>query len=188
MRSSERRRSHLALKTRTMSIRRGPIRVTDEFLTILDEPQLEFEGHRSASDPRDGLSLFGAFEGVPDSASAHVVIGAGIGIDLWNDWCRALNRPAAVGDPVRQRLWRPFPSYEVAFGTKWSERPLRSFEIDEMALSAAADVVDEHERCYKVVNEYLRFFGTIRKLDLQPQVVVCVVPDKVWRNCRPNSR
>ncbi len=163
--------------------------MTSETLTIFDEPVMEFEGKHYSSDPHDGLALFGAMGSASGTTPPpYAVIGTRQGIDLWGEWCRAFNRSAAVDDPSRHVLWRPFPTYEVAFGSRWSEQPLRTYELAAVKLLGDADNSDQHARCYAVVNHYLDQFETIKKHDELPRVVMCIVPDKIWKNCRPLSR
>lgn len=160
-----------------------------EELAIFDEPLMEFEGGRFSSDPHDGLALFGALgSSTGNTPTPYAVIGRPEGLELWSGWSKAFNRCVAVAEPARHVLWRPFPSHEVAFGARWSETPLRSFELDSALLLGAADNPDEHARGYNIVNQYLSHFDTIKKHDEWPKVVICIVPDKVWKNCRPKSR
>ena len=68
--------------------------MTDTF-HFLGEPLLQFGLGQTAEDPHDGLALFGPAEPrsqLPD----NIVIGTAQGVELWKDWCAALNAPAAA--------------------------------------------------------------------------------------------
>src|SRR5207249_4893665 len=99
-----------------------------------------------------------------------------------------LNRAAAHPDPDRQRLWPTFPGFDAAFGSPWSERPAWTHGVDHDALINAARRKDAHERCFAVVDHYMAGFELSQKRDESVGVVICVVPDEVKRNCRPESR
>ncbi|WP_186092665.1 hypothetical protein [Burkholderia gladioli] len=156
----------------------------DEF-HFLGEPLLQFGHGQTAEDPHDGLALFGPAElraQMPD----HVVIGTPQGVDLWAEWCAALNAPAACVDPARHRAWPPFPGFDVAFGAWWPS-PVRRYTVDTEALSEAARKADRYDRAYAVASKYMEVADRISRLDSRPALVVCVVPDEVYEHCRPNS-
>ncbi len=165
--------------------------LTSEQVTILDEPLLSFSGNQKAEDPHDGLALFGPFGRDTSShpkTPAYILLGTPEGTALFGDWSRAVNRPAAVPEVKRHRLWPPYPGFEASFDSRWLERPAWSFTIDRAALLNAARKKDQHERCFAVVEMYLEGFLAAKKLDAAVAVAVCVVPDEVWLNCRPKSR
>ncbi|NDV75337.1 hypothetical protein [Burkholderia cenocepacia] len=158
--------------------------MTDVF-HFLGEPLLQFGYGQTAEDPHDGLALFGPAEPrtqLPD----HIVIGTANGIELWNDWCAALNASAACVDPARHRAWPPFPGFDVAFGARWPN-PVRRYLVDAEDLSDASRKADKYERAYAVAGLYMEPTGRLTKLDARPALVVCVVPDEVYENCRPKS-
>lgn len=158
--------------------------MTDTF-HFLGEPLLQFGHDQTAEDPHDGLALFGPAEPrsqLPD----NIVIGTPDGIELWKQWCAALNAPAACVDAGRHRAWPPFPGYDVAFGAKWPS-PLRSYTVDAIRLSEASRKADKHDRAFSVANLYMASLELLAKLDTRPALAICVVPDEVYENCRPNS-
>ncbi|MFN0007197.1 MAG: hypothetical protein ACKVXR_04750 [Planctomycetota bacterium] len=156
---------------------------------LFDEPALDFKDGQRAEDPRDGLALFGALgSSGPENSTIppHVVIGTAKGILLWRQWTDALNSPAACKDPARHRPWPPFTGYEVAFGGSWPQ-PHRTYALDAGDLDLAARRTNRFERAYSVAGMYLASIEAIKKLDAPPAVVVCVVPDLIYDNCRPTS-
>lgn len=158
--------------------------MTDIF-HFLGEPLLQFGHGQTAEDPHDGLALFGPAERrtqLPD----NVVIGTANGIKLWEVWCLALNAPAACIDQARHRAWPPFPGFDVAFGAPWPT-PLRAYSIDTVKLSEASRKSDKFERAYSVANLYMEPMERLSRLDSRPALAICIVPDEVYENCRPNS-
>lgn len=152
---------------------------------FLGEPMLQFGHGQTAEDPHDGLALFGPAE-LRSQLPDNIVIGTSDGIELWKDWCRALNAPAACIDVGRHRAWPPFPGFDVAFGASWPN-PVRSYSLDAGLLSSASRKSDKFERAYAVANLYMQPMNRLSKLDARPALAVCIVPDEVYENCRPNS-
>lgn len=158
--------------------------MTDIF-HFLGEPLLQFGNGQTAEDPHDGLALFGPAEArsqLPD----NIVIGTDQGIALWQGWCAALNAPAACVDSTRHRAWPPFPGFDVAFGAKWPS-PIRNYQVDADLLSRASLKADRFERSYAVTNLYMETLARLSRLDARPALAVCIVPNEVYKNCRPNS-
>src|SRR5690606_27876855 len=85
-----------------------------------------------------------------------------------------------------QRPWPPYPGFDVAFGATWP-MPAREYTLDAEQMHEAAHKSDRHERTYAVTNMYVAPIERISKLDAKPALAICVVPDKVFENCRPKS-
>ena len=154
-------------------------------LHLLDEPELVFGHGQSATDPRDGLSMYGPAEGSLASPT-YVAIGTRDGLCLWENWVSAINAPAACRDPSRQRAWPPYPGFDVAFGSSWPSA-FRMYTLDKSVLTESARKADKHERAYAVAGLYLEQFHQIARLDQKPALAVCIVPDEVYVNCKPQS-
>lgn len=174
--------------------------MSDTRVVFIEEPSLQFGCGQDAADPHDGLSLYGPFNldrpGHP-VRPPHVVIGTRDGIELWKSWSEAINKGFAVSKKDRKTgiigpgnfaLWTPYPGYEAAFGARWEPKPLAEYELSPTSLSESSRKHDVHQRCSAVVQHYLDLFPQIRKLDTRPSIAICVVPDEVYVNCRPESR
>lgn len=158
---------------------------------LFDEPELEFQFNQRVKDPRHGLSLFGAYDA--NSASgpgsvSYIVLGTEEGQAKFHAWAREMNQPALSAPKDNYRLWVPFPGFEAAFQSEFPEIPVWSGNIDSDALSKASHLNDEHERSFEVVNLYMNELDKSSKLDDKIGVAICVVPDEVWKNCRPESK
>jgi hypothetical protein len=152
---------------------------------FLGEPLLQFGYGQTAEDPHDGLSLFGPAE-LRSQMPDNIVIGTAKGVQLWKEWCVALNAPAACLDPARHRAWPPYPGFDVAFGAIWPN-PIRSLLLNAEMLSDASRKADKFDRAYAVANFYIETLARLSKLDTRPALAICVVPDEVYEYCRPNS-
>lgn len=160
-------------------------------LVILNEPTLQFAGGHDATDPHDGLTLFGPYSlnqpSHPQSPT-YIVLGTHEGIVFFEKWASLMNKASFISQKEKHRLWPPYPGFEVAFGSKWNEKPAWSGIIDRKALIKASKKKDPHERCFAVVEMFMEHFNKLKKLDYQVGVAICVIPDEVWKNCRPQSQ
>jgi hypothetical protein len=158
-------------------------------ITLLDEPVLDFAHGQVAVDPHDGLAIFGSYDlDLPPVSHRHIVIGTEVGLELWKGWAKAVNRGLGVSDPQKHRLWPPYPGFEVCFGQRWPELPIRAFTIDRGKILSASRLQDAHARAFEVVAHFRDALTSALKLDSKPSVAVCILPDEVWNNCRPQSR
>jgi len=162
-----------------------------ETVLYLDEPMLQFASRQYAHDPHDGLAMFGPFsldQPAHPQSPAYMVIGAPEGIKLIRTWAEAMNRSFAVSEVRKHRLWPPYPGFEVAFGSRWSPEPASIYELDRQKLLDASRKKDNHQRCFAVVELFMDAFERGRKHDTKIAVALCVIPDEVKTNCRPESR
>ncbi|MCY3553614.1 MAG: hypothetical protein OXH39_24430 [Candidatus Poribacteria bacterium] len=163
--------------------------ITDSTI-VFDEPELEFRYGQRTADPRDGLALFGPYDAdLPSRPGrlSYILIGTDKGITTFKKWADAMNRPAIFAPNGNQRLWPPFPGFEAAFCSPWSSKPVRSYQIDRDRLIEISRYSDKYERVFGVVDHYLEQLRKTRKLDESIGVAICVVPDEIWQNCRPES-
>lgn len=159
--------------------------------TILDEPLLEFRYGQRLADPRDGLSVFGPFDSDHSSHPASIVYGAigSVGaLDRVEDWSAEFVRPILT-DPLEYdtRNWPHFPGFEAAYACHWPSSPAWTAVIDREKLIAASEDMDAHQRAARVVDMFVDPIETASKRDEDFDVLICVVPDQVYRNCRPES-
>ena len=166
------------------------MKIVDSIIAF-DEPELEFRYGQRMADPRDGLALFGPYDAdLPSRPGklSYILMGTNKGIATFKKWADAMNRPAVFAPNGNQRLWPPFPGFEAAFCSQWSSKPVRSYQIDQNKLIDISRRRDEYERAYEVTNCYLEHFEKAAKLDENIGTAICIVPDEIWKNCRPESR
>ncbi len=167
----------------------------NERLKLLKEPGLEFRYGQYMEDPHDGLSMFGPY-GI--DAGAHPenitlgLIATTEGAQRFTQWCRVAkgaiypgkNRAGKELDPHR---WPVFPGFEAAFCSELPREPAWIHELDPEKLKLASQDKDPNKRASSVVQHYLDAIAVTEKKDETFDVLVCVVPDHVWKNCRPQS-
>lgn len=162
-----------------------------EQLSILTEPFLVFRHGQKMQDPHDGLALFGPCDADNPSHSKGItygVIGTPEGIDAFKNWSEKIIRPILTEDYLENRLWPHFPGFEAAFSTTWPKMPAWSYSLNRQELLLAANNKDANKRAYDVVNMYLEGFILSKKKDESFDILICVIPDEIWKNCRPQSK
>ncbi len=168
-------------------------------LLILDEPLLEFNLHQHLVDPHDGLTLFGPYGALTPShpkSLPYGLIGTAEGIDAFQAWSRAINHAITLDEErdrqgfktPNRKLWPAYPGFEAAFCATWPEEPAWVRTLKREDLLAKAKDLDPHKRAFQVVNEYVAAIRTARRRDEALSVIVCVVPEEIWVNCRPESQ
>jgi hypothetical protein len=164
--------------------------VTD-LVCVLNEPPMEFRHGQALTDPRDGLTAFGPYDqDLPTHPGriAYAVVGTPTGIAAFDAFSARFRSPIAPDDDVDRRLWRPFPGYDAAFGCDWPAEPARRSILPEDPLAEAARHADLSRRVASVVDSYVEALARMHGGDDRIDVVICVVPDFVYANCRPQSR
>jgi hypothetical protein len=157
---------------------------------LLEESRLEFRYKQFLEDPHDGLSLFGPY-GI--DVSAHPknltigVIGAPEGVQAFTRWSKSIRGPVYPGEGLNPYLWPTFPGFEAAFGSDMPREPAWTHELDLEILKQESMHKDASKRAAGVVDQYLNAIKKTEKKEEPFGVLICVVPDFVWKNCRPES-
>jgi hypothetical protein len=178
--------------------------VTIAAVTALPEPTLEFRYGQKTLDPHAGLALFGPYStdlGSHPKSIVYGVIGAPNGVDAFREWSRHLQN--SIVEPLSPKpkmgrmvqpdsrklylLWPPFPGYELAFAAHWPAAGWRH-EMDRGRLVQLASQKDPKTRAYDVVSAYCDALNRAKQRDENFHVMICVIPDEVYENCRPWSK
>ena len=155
-------------------------------LEYIQEPKLLFAHEQAMEDPRDGLSLFGPLHAAKPYGIRFGVVGTKIGIARFSEWVQQIQHPLAVDPP--QAFRPPFPGFETAFRIPWRPEPDISIEVPADALTDAVHITDKHQRVYEAVGLYEgRIRSAIRDEDVKVDLWFVIVPDDVYRYCRPKS-
>ncbi len=167
-------------------------------ISLLAEPALEFCHGQRMVDPHAGLALFGPYDaGAPSQPKsiAYGVIGTARGIDAFRTFSRRLVDPIVsqvYGHPSQSRkpqlLWPPFPGFSATYACDWPAVSAWYRELDGERLLCAARQRDRWQRAYDVVGFYREAVRSAAERDESFGLLICVVPDEVWENCRPKSR
>jgi hypothetical protein len=162
-------------------------------LIHLPEPALEFRYDQALEDPRDGLTLFGPLDEAPHYGVRAGVIGPKESIERFKRWAEEIQGPVGLFYDEDTRLKNgfarpPFPGFEAAFRVPWNTDRLATIEIDPKALAQAVRLEDSHQRVYTAVGIYAEpILEFMQKEDVQVDIWFVVVPEEVYRFCRPMS-
>jgi hypothetical protein len=107
------------------------------------------------------------------------------GISLYQCFVDNLQKPI-----YSESIKRPtFPGFEAVFGIEWPPYSTIMRVIDKNALMEKLEIEGLKERIYRVVNLYL---DEIKKVQDEEEARIdlwfVVVPEKLWRKCRPKSQ
>jgi hypothetical protein len=137
-------------------------------------------------DPRDGLTLFGPLdEGKPYGIRAGI-IGTQNGIRRMKRWIERIqspiyNQPARMARP-------PFPGFDAVFRIAWNPEPHIEIAVPQNELNDAVHLDDKHQRVFRTVDVYARrIIEAIKEEESSVDLWFVVIPEKVYRYCRPKS-
>lgn len=137
-------------------------------------------------DPRDGLMLFGPLdEGKPYGIRAGV-IGTNDGIRRFKNWVEEIQGPL-VNEPV-QVAYPFFPGVETVFHIPFNPIPTLEICVPQEELNKSVHLEDKHQRAYKTVEIYsTRIIDAIKKEESKVDIWFIIVPEEVYKYCRPKS-
>ncbi len=166
--------------------------MNNDCFDIIQEPLLEFGHNQLMISPHDGLSMFGPFDLLKATQRKNIiygVVGPLNGNKLFKRFVEKFQNyiPVDRKSFVNKNIWPPFPGFEAAFSATISNDAARSFSINSDALLKAANISDRYRRVGSVVDEYINAIEKITKRDDPLDVIVCVIPEYVYQNCRPKS-
>lgn len=162
-----------------------------ETLRVLAEPSIEFRYGQHVSDPHDGLSMFGPFDADLPSHPKNIsygLVGSASGTQAFVKWGELIQRAILPEVGLDDRLWPAFPGFEAAFACSWPDQPSRVVTLDETLLVLDSREKDANKRTAQIVDKYLTGIEMVLKRDESADLMICVVPDIVYDNCRPKSR
>lgn len=155
-------------------------------LLHIPEPRLLFRHNQATEDPRDGLTLFGPLDQSKPYGIKAGVIGTESGVKSFERWVEWVQSPICSSAPLPGRP--PFPGFETVFRTNWNVKPLLTLSVTDDDIDQYLYLDDAHQRVFGTVGVFSRMIlEAIREEVEKPEIWFVVVPDRVWKYCRPNS-
>jgi hypothetical protein len=159
-------------------------------LIKLDEPLLSFGHDQGMEDPRDGLMLFNPLDEGKAYGVRAGVIGTAQGIERYRKWVRKIQTPIIdldkKGRPLTHRPF--FPGFETVFGIKWQADPVLEITLADDEPEQYLLLADKYQRVYKTVEIYTeKILSAANRQDEPVDVWFVVIPENVWKRCRPKS-
>jgi hypothetical protein len=165
--------------------------MNDDFAELIDEPLLEFRYSQKLASPHDGLAMFGPYDADLPSAPKSIsfgVVGTENGIEECCDFFKLIGKPIMPQDEKQKiSLWPAYPGFSTAFDSILPSIPTKRFALESTKLSEASRDLDPNKRAGTVVDMYIDGIKRLIDFDEHYNVIVCVVPDEIYRNCRPQS-
>jgi len=155
-------------------------------LNKLKEPELMFGFEQKLEDPRDGLSLFGPFEKSRPLGIQWGIIGTKDGFNRFKNWVKKIQGPISNIPPDIARP--PFPGFEAVFGIPWEIEPVLRLEVTEEEIRKNLYLSDKHQRVYNTVEIFSdKIEKSLREEDKTPNIWFVIIPDEIYKYCRPLS-
>jgi len=155
-------------------------------LIHIPEPRLLFRHNQAMEDPRDGLTLFGPLDESKPYGIKAGVIGTETGIKCFERWVEWVQRPVFNATPVLGRP--PFPGFETVFRSLWNTKPLLALTVMDAEIDEHLYLDEPHLRVFGTVGVFAKkMLEAIREETEKPELWFVVVPDRVWKYCRPKS-
>lgn len=155
-------------------------------LDFIAEPKILFGHNQKLEDPRDGLSLFGPVDGLKPLGISSGVIGTKNGIKKFKKWLEGIQSPTFNEGSGIARPY--FPGFEAVFKIPWNSKNLYEIEVSEDALKKTIFHEDKHIRTFKTADLYYsHVIKAVKDNDLSASVWFFIIPDEIYRFCRPQS-
>lgn len=157
----------------------------------IPEPLLAFGFDQKLETPKDGLFLFGPFDGSGGRSEVRVgVIGSGTGVGLSREWLQRLAGwlPAKRNRRGEEVAWAPaWPGFEACFGVGLPPRGMAELTLEGPQIEAAIKKGNRSDAVRSAVLLYAEAIrGYLRTEERRPDVWIVVVPDVVYRYGRPD--
>ncbi len=153
-------------------------------LLTFAEPRLRFGHEQLLEDPKDGLMLFGPAEKL--HGIHYGVIGTPDGIRQFEAWASKLKQAVPADSKVTSSI--TYPGFETLFRTAWDDAPRVKIEIDPEQLRSKVNLTDAHQRVFDTVELFSApIIRWVKEEDAKAALWFVVVPEEVWKLCRPRS-
>jgi hypothetical protein len=159
-------------------------------LKKLAEPRLLFGHDQPMEDPRDGLTLFNPLDEGKIFGIRAGVVGTREGIRRYKKWVARIQTPIfdldKSGEPLSHRPF--FPGFETAFRIPWASHPVLELIVPDGELEKHLYKDDRYQRVYETVTVYTDLIlKAHRQEEEQVDIWFVIVPETVWKKCRPRS-
>jgi hypothetical protein len=155
-------------------------------LIHIKEPLLQFGYGQAMEDPRDGLTLFGPLDQGKTYGVKAGLIGTKDGIEKFKEWAAWVQKPVMTVPPQLGRP--PFPGFQTVYRIPWNPEPVVTLELKDGEIDKYVFLDDRHQRVYGTVGVYANALeAAIKEEEPKPELWFVVVPDRVWKYCRPKS-
>ncbi len=155
-------------------------------LIYIDEPNILCAHQQRCTDVRDGLSLFGPLETPKIYGIRSGVIATQKGLDIFKNYLAHIQKPIYNGNNITRPM---FPGFETIFNCKWEPNNILFKEVTESEIGKLLYNDNTYKRTYDLVSLFIKqIITSIRNLEDTVDIWFVIVPDEIYKFCRPNSR
>lgn len=152
-------------------------------LIYLEEPKILFAHGQQLADVRDGLALFGPLTKLYGIKSG--VVGTRKGLKIFQNYVNCIQRPVYNSNNITRPM---FPGFESVFECKWEAENVVFKEVLESEIEECLYTNSTHKRTYDLVSLYInRIISADKDGDENVNIWFVVVPEEIYKYCRPNS-
>ncbi len=152
-------------------------------LIYIEEPNILFALGQKCTDARDGLALFGPLSKLYGIKSG--VVATQIGLSIFKNYLNQIQKPIYNTNSITRPM---FPGFEAVFGCKWEPSNIVFKEITNTEIDGLLYNESTHKRTYDLVSLFInKIIASIKNEDEKVDVWFVIVPDEIFKYCRPNS-
>jgi hypothetical protein len=152
-------------------------------LIYIEEPNILFAHGQKCTDARDGLSLFGPLNNLYGIKSG--VVATKEGLNIFKNYLSYIQKPIYNANNITRPM---FPGFEAVFGCKWETEGIVFKEVTNEEIGKLLYSDSTHKRTYDLVSLFINKIITANKNeDEKVDVWFVIVPDDIYKYCRPNS-
>ncbi|RIV51351.1 hypothetical protein D2V93_07700 [Flagellimonas taeanensis] len=152
-------------------------------LEYIEEPNILFAHGQKCTDARDGLSLFGPLNNLYGIKSG--VVATKEGKSIFENYLNQIQKPIYNANNITRPM---FPGFEAVFGCKWEAKSIVFKEVTNEEIGKHLYNESTHKRTYDLVSLFInKIISANKNEDERVDVWFVVVPDEIYKYCRPNS-
>lgn len=157
-------------------------------LIHISEPKLTFGYGQKMEDPRDGLTLFGAYTKDIHLGQISIgIIGPKKQRDFVKSYIKRIHKPVVC---EKSDIARPyFPGIEAIFDIFINPNAIQEIDIPRKKIDEFLKYTDGHQRVYNLTNLYAgKLTKYLNEEDIPVTVWFVAIPDQIYQFGRPKSK
>lgn len=152
-------------------------------LIYIQEPNILFAYGQKCTDPRDGLTLFGPLNKIFGIKSG--VVATQDGLNIFKNYLKLIQKPIYNSNKITRPM---FPGFEAVFDCKWDIESIVYKEVTHEEIGKLLYNDSAHKRTYDLVTLFIsKIIAANKNEDEKVDVWFVIVPDDIYKYCRPNS-
>lgn len=152
-------------------------------LIYIEEPNILFAHGQKCTDARDGLALFGPLNNLYGIKSG--VVATRDGLKIFKNYLDQIQKPIYNTNSITRPM---FPGFEAIFGCKWEAESIVFKEVSNEEIGKLLYNDSTFKRTYDLVTLFInKIIIANKNEDEKVDVWFVIVPDEIYKYCRPES-